>query len=99
MMQRESNQQLWSVRLQEQAASGLGIRKWCVREGLTESTFHYWRKRLSLTSKPTTTLISLPNLGPQAVPVCEVVTPLGYVIRIASQEHLGWVRSLLEVLR
>jgi hypothetical protein len=99
MMQRESNQQVWSVRLQEQAASGLGIRKWCVREGLTESTFHYWRKRLASGSRPATTLIALPNVGPQAAPVCEVVTPQGYVIRISSQEQLGWVRSLLEVLR
>lgn len=99
MMQRESNQQLWTERLQEQTASGLSIRAWCVREGLTESTFHYWRKRLSLTSRPATTLIALPNVGPQAAPVCEVVTPMGYVIRIASQEQLGWVRSLLEVLR
>lgn len=98
-MQRESNEQLWSGRLQEQATSGLSIRAWCVREGLTESTFHYWRKRLSLASLPTTTLIALPNIGPQAASVCEVVTPLGYVIRIASQEQLGWVRSLLEVLR
>lgn len=99
MMQKESNQQLWSARMQEQAASGLGIRAWCVREGLTESTFHYWRKRLTLSSRPATTLIALPNVGLQAAPVCEVVTPLGYVIRIASSEQLGWVGSLLEVLR
>ena len=98
-MQRESNQQVWSGRLQEQATSGLSIRAWCGREGLTESTFHYWRKRLSSASRPVTTLIALPNVGPQAAPVCEVVTPLGYVIRIASQEQLGWVRSLLEVIR
>ena len=98
-MQRESNQQLWSARLQEQAASSLSIRAWCVREGLTESTFHYWRKRLSLASRPVTTLIALPNVGLQPAPVCEVVTPLGYVIRIASQEQLGWVKDLLEVLR
>lgn len=98
-MERESNQQLWSARLQEQAASGLGIRKWCVREGLTESTFHYWRKRLAPVSRPATTLIALPHVSAQAAPVCEVVTPLGYVIRIASQEQLGWVKGLLEVLR
>ena len=99
MMQRESNQQLWSGRLQEQTESGLSIRAWCVREGLIESTFHYWRKRLSSASRLVTTLIAMPNVGPQATPVCEVVTPLGYVIRIASQEQLGWVKSLLEVMR
>ena len=47
-MQTESRQEVWSARVQEQAASGLGTRAWCVREGLTEVTLHYWRKRLSV---------------------------------------------------
>lgn len=100
MMQRESNQQLWSARVQEQASSGLGIQAWCVREGLTASAFHYWRKRLVPQSGTMTTLIALPSVGRHAaVPVLEVMTPLGYVIRIASQEQLGWAKGLLEVLR
>ena len=99
MMQKESNQQLWSGRMQEQTTSGLSIRMWCAREGLTESSFHYWRKRLALSARPVRTLIALPNVGLQGSPACEVVTPLGYVIRIASHEQLGWVGSLLEVLR
>ena len=98
-MQRESNQQLWSARVQEQAASGLGIHAWCVREGLTASTFHYWRKRLVTPSRPATTLIALPGVGRRSEPVLEVMTPLGYVIRISSQEQLGWAKDLLEVLR
>ena len=99
MTQRESNQLLWSARVQEQAASGLGIQAWCVREGLTTSAFHYWRKRLATSARPATTLIALPSVGRQAEPVLEVMTPLGYVIRIASQEQLGWAKGLLEVLR
>lgn len=99
MMQRELNQQVWSARVQEQSASGLGIRAWCMREGLTESTFHYWRKRLAAPAQPTTTLIALPSVGREVEPVLEVMTPLGYVIRIASQEQLGWIKGLLEVLR
>lgn len=98
-MQGESNQQLWSARVQEQSASGLGRRAWCVREGLTESTFHYWRKRLAAAQRPATTLIALPSVGLQSAPVVEVMTPLGYVIRIASQEQLGWIKGLPEVLR
>lgn len=98
-MQRESNQHLWSARLQEQAASGLDIQAWCVREGLTASAFHYWRKRLARSSHPATTLIALPSVGARAAPVLEVMTPSGYVIRIASQEQLGWAKGMLEVLR
>lgn len=99
MLQRESNQQVWSARVQEQAGSGLGIRAWCVREGLTESTFHYWRKRLAAPLQPATQLIALPIAGRQAEAAMELQTPHGYVIRIVCQEQLGWLKSLLEVLR
>lgn len=46
-MQGESKSELWSARLREHSESGLNIRSWCVLEGVTEATFHYWRKRLS----------------------------------------------------
>ena len=100
MMQTESKQQVWSARVQEQAASGLGIRAWCVREGLTEATFHYWRKRLSVPAQPApSSLIALPFVSRPASPALELETPHGYVVRIASLEQLGWVKGLLEVLR
>lgn len=98
-MQIESQQQVWSARVREQAGSGLGIRAWCVREGLTESTFHYWRKRVSAPSHRPPTLIALPELGRQEASALEMMTPLGYVIRISSAEQLGWVKGLLEALR
>lgn len=98
-MLRESNQQVWSSRVREQAASGLGIRAWCVREGVTETAFHYWRKRLRAPVQEATALIALPRIDGQREPVLELQTPLGYVIRIASAEQLGWVKGLLEVLR
>jgi hypothetical protein len=99
MMQTESKQQVWSARVQEQAASGLGIRAWCVREGLTEATFHYWRKRLSVPAQSAASLIAFPLVGRPAKTALELQTPHGYVIRIASDEQLGWVKGLLEVLR
>src|SRR4051812_45733366 len=99
MMQTESKQQVWSARVQEQAASGLGIRAWCEREGLTEATFHYWRKSLSVPAQLATSLIALPFVGRPATPALELETPHGYVIRIASDEQLGWVKGLLAVLR
>lgn len=43
--------------------------------------------------------IALPSVGQQAEQHLEVMTPLGYVIRIASREPLGLVKDLLEVLR
>lgn len=99
MQQKESKQQVWSARVREQAGSGLGIRAWCVREGLTESTFHYWRKRMAAPAHTPTALIALPQVGPHQGLALEVVTPLGYVVRLSSAEQLGWMQGLLEVLR
>lgn len=67
MMQTESKQQVWSERFQEQAASGLGIRAGCMREGLTEPTFHYRRKCLSAPAQPVASLIALPFAGRQCL--------------------------------
>ena len=50
-------------------------------------------------SQTATTLIALPSVGGRAEPVLEVMTPSGYVLRIASGEQLGWAKVLLEVLR
>ena len=98
-MRKTANREAWSVWVQEQSASGLSIRAWCAREGLTVSAFQYWRKCVSTPSAPTTKLIALPELGRQGEPALEVRTPQGYVIRIASQTQLGWLGGLLEVLR
>ncbi|MBC7502383.1 MAG: hypothetical protein H7315_18080 [Herminiimonas sp.] len=97
-MRKESNERLWAARVREQAASSIGIHAWCTREGLTASAFHYGRKRLAVLSQPATTLVALPSVGGRAEPALEVMTPSGYVIRIASHEPLGWSKGLLEVL-
>lgn len=70
-MRNESTRQAWTVRLQKQPNSGLGIRSWCVREGLTEASFHYWRKQLAVPSTATR-LIALPMVAAAAAPVSRV---------------------------
>jgi hypothetical protein len=86
-MRNESTRQAWRVRLQEQANSGLGIRPWCVREGLTEASFHYGRKRLASPST-TTKLIALPMMAGQPEPMLELRTPHGYIIRLSHHEQV-----------
>ena len=97
-MHDESKKQAWMVRLQEQANSGLGIRPWCVREGLTEASFHYWRKRLA-PAPSATKLIALPMLGGHPEQMLELRTPHGYVIRLAHQDQVRWLGGVLEALR
>ena len=97
-MRNESTRQAWIVRLQEQANSGLGIRPWCVREGLTEASFHYWRKRLAAPSA-STQLIALPMDSSHSGSRLEIRTPHGYVIALVSQEQVRWLGGVLEALR
>ena len=97
-MRNESTRQAWMVRLQEQANSGLGIRPWCVREGVTEASFHYWRKRLALPSA-TTKLIALPMVAGHPEPMLELRTPHGYIIRLSHHEQVRWLGGILEALR
>lgn len=97
-MRNESTKQAWMVRLQEQANSGLGIRPWCVREGLTEASFHYWRKRLAPASSATK-LIALPMLGGHPEQMLELRTPHGYVIRLSHPDQVRWLGGVLEALR
>jgi hypothetical protein len=97
-MRNESTRQAWTVRLQEQANSGLSIRPWCVREGVTEASFRYWRKRLASPST-TTKLIAMPMLAGHPEPMLELCTPHGYVIRLSHREQVRWLGGVLEALR
>ena len=97
-MRNESTRQAWIIRLQEQANSGHGIRPWCVREGVTEASFHYWRKRLAAPCAATK-LIALPMVAGQPEPALELRTPHGYVLRLSHQDQVRWLGDVLEALR
>lgn len=98
-MQEETKQTLWTTRLQDHAASGQPIRSWCAVNGVTEASFHYWRKRLSPAPATSTKLIALPLLGGHDEQVMEVETPTGYVIRLRSQAQLDWLGAVVMALR
>jgi hypothetical protein len=90
-MQEESKQTLWSARLREHAESGQPIRSWCTLNGVTEASFHYWRKRLMPAPSSATQLIALPFAANHGEPLLELETPHGYVIRLGSQVQVSWL--------
>jgi hypothetical protein len=48
-MGRTANEKLadvWRGQVRQQERSGLSIRKYCRREGVSEGNFYYWRRRL-----------------------------------------------------
>lgn len=70
MMQADLKQQVWSGRMKQQAMSGLGANAWCIREGLNEAKFYYWRRRLAVSAQPATSLIALPFVGRPVAQAC-----------------------------
>jgi hypothetical protein len=98
-MQEESKQTLWLARLREHAGSGQPIRSWCALNGVTEASFHYWRKRLMPATTSGTELIALPFSASHSEPKLELETPHGYVIRLGSEAQVGWLGAVLAALR
>ena len=96
-MQEQTKQSLWPARLQAQAESGRTIRAWCADNGVTEATFHYWRKRLAATAAPAPQFIALPSTRHSAM--LEVETPNGFMVRLGSPAHVEWLGAVLAVLR
>ncbi len=49
-MTREERERSWRELLERHAASGLSVRRFCGREGVSEPSFYQWRKRLGVTT-------------------------------------------------
>lgn len=97
-MQEPTKHELWPARLQAQAESGQTIRAWCAVNGVTEATFHYWRKRLASTGARAAQFIALPDPTGCAA-MLEVETPNGYLVRLGSPAHVEWLGAVLAALR
>ena len=91
-----SKEKYWRGHLDRQLASGCSIRSYCHRHGLSEASFHYWRRReiagrdSELTDLPrsnTAGLIAVEIVGESsplmtARPMMEIECPGGPVIRV-----------------
>ena len=44
---KDDQQQFWQMAIETWKSSGLSIRQFCVKEGLTEASFYIWRKKLA----------------------------------------------------
>lgn len=46
MRHSRKNAQQWQALIQDQKSSGLTIRNWCDKNGINQSCFFYWKRRL-----------------------------------------------------
>ncbi len=85
----------WRERMAGWRASGLSVREFCQRRGLTEPTFHYWRRELRMrdSAASTAAMSSVKKSRPAVVPLTvlptatlavEVRCPSGHVVLLPS---------------
>jgi transposase-like protein len=95
----------WRERVAAWTKSGLTVREFCLRHGLRETAFHFWKRELqardeqsavSRSPKPTFVPVTiLPNAEPQTqcVGTVEVRCPSGHVVTLPA-----WDASVLSNL-
>ena len=87
----------WRERMAGWRASGLSVREFCQRRGLTEPTFHYWRRELRMRDAAASTAAMKSSSGNKSRPVfvpltvlstatlaVEVRCPSGHVVLLPS---------------
>jgi hypothetical protein len=94
------------------AKSGLSVREFCRRNGLSEPSFYGWRRTLAQrearrqmatkrsaadqAAAPRFLPVTLAGVGDVAPPACEIVSPAGWQVRLAETPTS---ETLLDVLR
>jgi transposase len=98
---RQATRQLWAERLARFPDSGLSVAAFCSAEGVSTTSFFYWKRQFQ-TATPAAATAAAPRLLPVQVqpapaPV-EVVLPGGTVLRLSAGCDLALVRALLATL-
>lgn len=88
----------WRERVSAWAKSGLTVRDFCLRHGVTATSFHYWRRELRQRDMATSSRPASAPDRPTFVPVTvipaatvsvEIRCPSGHVVILSSCESLS----------
>ena len=92
----------WARRLSEWRTSGDTVSSFCRRQRVSLATFYYWKRRLSGSSRGTSTKVQAPKFlpvrlqpGTSAGPI-EIQLPNGAVVRLPADVSLGTLREAIQ---
>lgn len=97
----------WREILNQQAGSGLSIRKFCRKEAVSEPSFYAWRKKLKTREtvgkrlgmeQPDNGRLFVPLKLVDASPKLEIIHPLGYRVQVTDDVNPVALRQVIEVL-
>ena len=82
-------EQRWRDIIKDCMESGQSIRSYCQRRGISEGSFHYWRKKLSHQTEPKLNQVIAPTFVPMRLLNStsfriKVVCPSGHRVSIAG---------------
>jgi len=91
----------WRERVAEQARSGLSVKQYCKKQGLTECSFYAWRKRLRGPGPVRFALVDRGAVGqePTTEGSLELVLATGERLRIGVGVDATTLRTVLAALR
>lgn len=99
-------QQFWQMAIETWQASGLSVRNFCRKEGLSEPTLYSWRKKLAKADglgvgkqKDTTSAAFIEVAMPKSEPVAlELVLSSGNTLRISPGADSKTLTNVLSAL-
>ena len=108
--QRESKKdqrQFWQMAIETWQASGMSVSKFCETEGLSESSFYIWRKKLAQVDNAETDKqkklspsafieVAIPEDNPAAL---ELILSSGNTLRISSGADSTTLNNVISVLK
>lgn len=105
---RENKASRWRELVNRQAGSGLSIREFCAKVGVSQPSFYAWRQRLqevagngrrsAKSGDPVDKSAFIPLKLLDAAAMLEVVHPLGYQVRITGAVDTATLKRVLDVL-
>ena len=99
-------EEFWRLALREHQQSGLTIRAFCQREGLSEPAFYAWRKKIEnrqATNVPEPVselgkLLPLEIVDSADDQLLEIVTPGGFTLRCGYAVEASRLAALVDVI-
>lgn len=93
----------WRDRVTRWKASGLNVRAFCSREGLSEPSFYSWRRTLAerdvaLAAPPAPAFVPVHVLPAASPPALELVLRSGHVLRVPHGADPAHVRAVVAAL-
>lgn len=101
----------WEDMLNRQAASGLSIRRFCAKQGISQPSFYAWRRRLRAEKndvspatlqpggcEPSSVSDFIPLKMVQATGTVEIVHPDGCRVRVSGEVDVPVLLHVLEAL-